>query len=844
MSNYFKIPTICFLLLCFLSACTQIKTQTIVRQNSPGSLGILISAQPIEGRTPALAFVRVAAVLPDSAADKGGLRIGDVLTELNGISLEKPSTEAVSHFRELLKGKGAGEKLTLQIRRRVVSTDTFLDNSKQSTPQAYPLADPLSTLDRLLDQHPDQLVELRTKGLEQKQQIEVVLTSRFNTAEPLPLDSSAVDPQLNQQSLLPEAELTKRILGIAETDRGSVQEQFDQLLERFNQDERIDDPFRLRTIRYLHRKPLKLANATHNLGSALRSVHSSDSKGPNFSLMLETVRRHLDSPKEVLSDSEVPVRPVAGGSAEEHGRYLLALINQTELHVARAFSRLSEPERSRLKDSLPTLADKFAQHLYLHVDNNRLRWQQHMEVIQLLPKIDRSELLTGLEVLLESVKPDYLTQLKTDLKSHESNVEQTKPVEGINGRVLWHSGQDIVIGGSGDNVYKSDFSVVIDLGGDDRYRAAIGAGRPYRPVALVIDLAGNDRYQSDKPFSQGTGFMGIGVLYDLEGDDSYTSNQSFAQGSALAGAGLLIDRAGNDRYRGVRYAQASALSQGIGAVLDGAGQDSFSAGAFAQGFAGPGAFGALISRGGDDRYVALGLDRSSYPDGVGIYKGMSQGVGVGFRFISSGGIGVLLDDGGTDFYEAGNFSQGGGYYFGWGLLIDMDTGPDRYEGARYAQGFAAHSALGSFWDQGGNDIYQGWVGAANSAAWDLSATVFIEESGNDTYQPGPGFSLGASAHNGFALFVDHNGKDLYRFTPGRSGPNSYHGGSSISVFIDAGGQTDRYESGGLSDGQGKVKGETGILLDLPGAIESVDDLFLERSLSIEEIQASEFIGSE
>ena len=39
--------------------------------------------------------------------------------------------------------------------------------------------------------------------------------------------------------------------------------------------------------------------------------------------------------------------------------------------------------------------------------------------------------------------------------------------------------------------------------------------------------------------------------------------------------------------------------------------------------------------------------------------------------VQSGGVALLYDGGGKDRYEAGNFSQGGGYYFGIGMLSSI-----------------------------------------------------------------------------------------------------------------------------------------------------------------------------
>ncbi|MCV6610064.1 MAG: hypothetical protein OIF55_04755 [Amphritea sp.] len=609
-----------------------------------------------------------------------------------------------------------------------------------------------------------------------------------------------------------------------------MQKRYSELLNRYEKDEGIEDPFRLNTVRYLHREPLKLSNATRNLGGALRAIDSARYKAPDLHDLIAVARQNMDQPEfSAEFQTLIPEMPEKGASIEEHGRYLSAIIAQSEAMVGKALSSLNAAEREHLIAFLPGMAEEFAVNFYLFTDLDQERWAAHAKAIQILPKVDRSAFLAAIEVLCYAVRPDYLAQLESDLKFAEQQLESTQKIEGVRGSVLWYSDKGIVIGGSADNVYVADFPVVIDLGGNDLYRNAAGSGMPGQHSGLLIDLAGDDRYQSNAIVSQGSGFMGVGLLFDKEGNDRYTGNKSFVQGSALLGAGLLVDLQGDDVYRGKRYTQGSALGQSFAALLDWHGDDRFSAGSMAQGFAGPGSFAGLISQGGDDEYAALGLDNSSYSS-VGIYKALSQGTSVGFRYLASGGIAVLFDEGGSDLYEGGNFSQGGGYYFGWGMLIDLGESSDRYEGSRYAQGFSAHSALGSFWDEGGDDHYQSSMGAANGAAWDLSVAAFTDDAGDDSYLPKGGFSTGASAHNGFSVFLDKQGSDLYRTGPGQAGPNDYHGGLSLSFFIDSGGEEDTYLTTEMNDNMGKITGATGVLLDLPTPVNAVDDGALKAML--------------
>ena len=227
-------------------------------------------------------------------------------------------------------------------------------------------------------------------------------------------------------------------------------------------------------------------------------------------------------------------------------------------------------------------------------------------------------------------------------------------------------------------------------------------------------------------------------------------------------------------------------------------------------------FGELFDARGNDRYRAEGKYGSGY--GMkGIYKGCSQGVGWGFRNHAAGGIGIVHDSAGDDVYEAGNFSQGTGYYLGLGVLRD-DSGHDVYRGSRYCQGSAAHQAAGVLLDFDGNDAYSGKIAANQGAAWDLSAACLVDYAGNDRYKAGD-LSLGAGAQNGMGMFFDGNGDDRYdspKSSLGFSGDLSYGDGrnaGNMGIFLDVGNGKDFYTVGDRKEGRFLVQGNMGIFLD-------------------------------
>jgi hypothetical protein len=825
----------------------------------PGFLGVSMAPWAIPQSDPPQALIAVTAVVPGSAAEKAGLVEGDVIVALDGASIAAPPNEVLQRFGATVRERGVGGALTLLVRRRSYSARVYVD--EEPAGPAQDASGPrgadrvLPDLAALLEQHAGKLVSVRARLDEREGERAVVLGARPNlSVEPLPPNPS-LRPDLEALALEPGAALAARILGRASYEppapeggapaaRVPLTQRLDELRARFEQDENVRDAFRLSTVRYLHRDPLRHAGATRELTAALAAVHPrGDRAGTRAQGLLDAGRTVLDAVGAV--DTLVPPRPPEAGAVqrvgaqaglEEHAAYVHACLDLARARVDRALEALTPDERRSLGETLPSLADVFAGRIYLHEDEDRARWARHQAAIGLLEKVDRGALLAALEALAPLSDPTWLAALEADLAAGEAAGLATGHA-GVSGPVLLvrqtpHGA--IVFGGAGINEYRPDASgvepvAIVDLDGDDIYHVRAAGAGPDRPVAVCIDLDGHDRYMSTAPFAQGAALLGAALLVDQAGDDAYTSNMFFAQGAALCGAAMLVDDAGQDVFRAPAYAQGAALCQGLGALLDGGGDDRYSVGIYGQGCAGPGAFGALVARGGDDRYEALGREACTYGD-AGTFHSMSQGSAVGFRQVASGGVAALIDDGGRDRYEAGNFSQGGGYYFGWGLLSDLGDDDDVYEGSRYSLGFAAHSALGSFVDEGGDDRYRGWVGAQASAAWDLCVTCFLDDGGDDVYETGPGFSVGASAHNGFSLFVDRAGRDRYGVGPGRAGPNDYHGGGSVSVFIDAGGDPDEYRAGGLADGKAVVGPDVQAIIDLSTALEDATDELLDAAL--------------
>ncbi len=626
-------------------------------------------------------------------------------------------------------------------------------------------------------------------------------------------------PDLEALPLEPEAAFAERLVKRTKSD--AIR---DELWRRIDESEKDEpDPFRLATVSWLRRNPLRVPGATKALGEQLVAA----ARPGGLDALVATAALSLDASVAPILTTAAPAPPPKRSSAQAHVDHCVARLRRARDLVRIAFAKLERDEVRALEQDGFTFARKFRQHILLDSDKDAERWKRNQRIIAIAAKVERAPLVQALGELAALAKPEYLDQLAQDLAG-------AKPF-----RATSDLG-DVILAGPGKDKHDEDAALVIDLGGDDTWTGSAGSARGRTlPVSVAIDLAGNDSYKADEAYAQGSAFMGAGLLVDRKGDDVYESARMFAQGSAFLGAGLLVDLAGKDRYKGETYAQGSILLQGVGALVDVAGADVYEAGLYAQGFAGPGGFGVLVDRAGDDRYVASKLRPCCYGE-KGIWDGFSQGSSCGFRHHASGGVAALVDGGGSDSYLAGNFGQGSAYYHGWALLCDLGgagiaskTGDkDRYDGSRYTQGSACHQALGSFLDDGGDDHYSSRVLGSQAIAWDLSVATFTDAGGDDLYEGG-GTCQAATAHNGFALFFDGGGADTYRpGLPAAAGPNDYHGGPSLSVFVDAGGAPNKYADvaadSPFKPQQGLfVSRDRSIFADLPWKLEDAKDARLD-----------------
>jgi hypothetical protein len=455
--------------------------------------------------------------------------------------------------------------------------------------------------------------------------------------------------------------------------------------------------------------------------------------------------------------------------------------------LARASLSLAKGMRSSLLIGGPDARERFA----------TIRRGAEIDMNGIVAAICHLDADLNIDPSVASSEPDEMPEdLPAELKgAFEGPILSIQPIPDIG----W-----AIVGGPGANRYDmSKIAAVFDLGGDDTYTMSdLALG-----MRVIIDVSGNDRYVGGPDQGIACGVGGLFLVDDKAGDDTY-SGSSFNAGAACFGAGLLIDRAGNDRYQGGVWSLGAAC-WGTGQLIDLGGSDSYRAEYLSEGCGGPRGFGAIIDDDGNDLYLADGPP-SQYGTAA-TSSSFSQGVGIGIRHAAAGGIGLLHDRNGNDRYIAGEFAQGGGYYFGLGLLVDRD-GDDRYFADRYGQGWAAHQASGILADGGGNDCYVARTAANQGAAWDQSTALLWDLSGCDSYQ-GDDLAQGSAAQQGIAFLIDGGGSDRYvaasADAQGHPGRNEYHfdqappigGVHSFSLFLDLVGAAGASESDLFSTGR-------------------------------------------
>lgn len=531
------------------------------------------------------------------------------------------------------------------------------------------------------------------------------------------------------------------------------------------------------------------------LGSAdtLMAWHSSATEG-KLSMLAATAFRHSFGE---LPASKGPVPPGAFTGVwklPEGMRQvvldLVAQIQACDAEIKSALSKLSAEEQRELIEGLPVWAVEEPKVAFEFVKGKPASQKR---ILELMSRVDLKKILVaGIRL------SDDAERAEAVLKSKNFDVPETVKTV-INGLPI------IVSGKTNDVHDETDARLTIELGGDDSYRGRHGAGVGYGSV--LIDLGGDDRYNV-RDLSVGAGVLGVGVAIDAGGSDVFRG-RSICFGSGLCGIGLFQKQGGHDLYQSTSLAQGFGLF-GIGVCLDTAGDDVYNVKLFGQGASRTQGEGWLVDRLGSDQYRAGGLSMNE-PLFTGVAYSFAQGFSSGYREDTgglSGGVGLLTDLHGDDFYLGETYMQAASYWFSVGSLFD-GGGNDTYTGTHYCQASAMHCCGAFLFEMGGNDSYVTKVGASLSIGHDYGVSFLLDRAGDDIYAARDS-TPGVGVANGLGIFVDSAGIDRYDGPPGQG--NAARGTGSLGVFVDLSGQ-DKYRAG-LEDGQGTSSSNWGTALDL------------------------------
>jgi hypothetical protein len=457
-------------------------------------------------------------------------------------------------------------------------------------------------------------------------------------------------------------------------------------------------------------------------------------------------------------------------------------LTDSEMHATQESARITFPA---LRLAMETTKDNVEKALssLTSEEKTMLRekalnpWDDHTwhDVLRISMKVNRAQLLGAFSPLLAFLTRDNLSQLKEDLISRFGQNEREILYESMTAM------GKIIVAGSGPNVFNEDAALILDLGGDDLYLNNAGGTRPGIPLALVIDWEGNDRYLSRENFSQGTGLLGGGFLIDMGGDDTFVSMEG-SQGGGFWGMGVLYHGVGRSTYTARSYCQGVG-QMGVGLLIDRKGDDLYHCSFSGQGLGLFGGAGILIDEGGNDFYQLGGL-KPDFRDPLKATVSKGQGFGYGIRAEKGiqgvpGGMGILMDGEGNDTYVADYFAQGASYYYGLGILDDRD-GNDRYVSGRYAQGAGIHSSVGVLMDRRGSDFYYASFGVAQGMGHDFGVGYLEDERGMDQYWGGM-LVQGAATNGSLGIFIDLEGNDQRAYLT--NGQGYSEGASSLGIMM-------------------------------------------------------------
>jgi hypothetical protein len=733
-----------------------------------GWLGIAMTLPAQSPKEPGtdhvLQAIEVARIMPDSGAEAGGLREGDLIVGFDGKPIENKDEKTLLSFGVAISKKHSGEKVKL----RVLRGDTLLE--LESTIKPYP------RVKSVLKPHPDLVKKLPENN----------------------------KPLLND--VLEKEGLTDEFVGLLEEFRNQTDKAVSPLIHKDGY-----NPFRLQEVNYVMYHPMDLPMVARKITDRLQGAFNKTHH--DLGALVQTAMDELDMtyipakpgsskpPTDMTEYVERLVKAIQYANSERSA--VLSIFNTEEIEFLYATApKLLEEELDSGKQE-KTGAEKREEEARL------------LRFFQLVLRLDLPRLLNASAEVVRALDLETLAVLDKRAGKLERYPDGWIVREEENLTIIDTPAGRVLVGGTKDNTYTEDAALILDFGGNDKYFNHAGGSTRLNPFSVVIDLSGDDVYSATDDFAQGAGLLGGGFLIDLEGNDRYIAKKC-SQGAGILGIGILADLAGNDQYIATAVSQGAG-SFGVGVLAEGGGDDNYFGNYFVQGAGYIKGFGAIVEAAGNDNYFAGGLYEDFRAPGKS-YDSMSQGFGLGMRpweslVGASGGIGVIAEAEGNDTYVADYFAQGASYWFSLGILDDR-KGNDRYVSGRYSQGAGIHMSAGVLIDGEGDDNYLADFGVAQGCGHDFGIGFLLDNGGNDRYISGV-IAQGAGNDNGIGVLSDNGGDDEYYLKSlgqGRGNFEPARGLGSFGFLFDTGGGKDFYSLGGKNNSL-IYKTQWGILAD-------------------------------
>ncbi|MDI6788500.1 MAG: PDZ domain-containing protein, partial [Planctomycetota bacterium] len=489
--------------------------------------------------------VKILTVSPASAAQKGGLKGNDIVISYDGNLFSGDDKTYRGKFADYIKEKGSGEVVVLKVIRLI---NNALLTRPPETGQMPIEADKI--MDIVKDLKIDESVSVSATREIKELELKITLGTRSMSPE-----KEEIEPEPNDKIYPELVDYTTPIETLARKimDEVNIRDKYDDLIKRFTDDEKKDDGFRLRSLRYMHRDPFKIQKVCDDF---ITNLYVGEiPQYYNMSLFGQTLNTIISKLDENIESSVSPAVLKTGVSLEEHCKQIEDLLQLADRYRKSAFAGLTEDDFTFLQENLIAFTDRWVRDFHFSdPDEIKTRNEIDKRVLQLCSYINYEKLFSSARILVSILSPDYLAGLKNDIET------QAKDKEGIILTKDTPFGK-VIISGKGNSIYRDKSAVVIDLEGDDVYANELGGSllpdrfatlTTSQPFSIIIDFAGNDRYSSYADGSQGCGIMGVGILCDVAGDDIYIA-QKWAQGSGLLGTGILVDAEGKDSYKGQEF---------------------------------------------------------------------------------------------------------------------------------------------------------------------------------------------------------------------------------------------------------------------------------------------------